>query len=221
MTMRPITLFPLVLAFVIVGADMAEAQRTIRPRTQRQSDAGRIEIVPMVGWLAGGIIPLSPTGDLDLRSAVNFGGTIAVNVRPNAYAELIYNHQSTTLDLKTGGGAPSTELFDMSVDYFHIGGVAEAYSERRFKPFGGASLGATLFSPAGNRDDEWRFSSSFVVGAKTFANERVGFRFQTRLWFTFIDTSDAFFCRAGSCVAAVRTTIFSQFEFSGGLILAF
>ena len=103
-------------------------------------------------------------------------------------------------------------LFDAAVEYYHIGGLREGLPGRRFTPFGSASAGATHFNPADDRDSEWRFSVALGLGGKSQVSQRVGVRFQTRLWLTFLPQSGGVFCAPGGCVASVAGNLVSQVD---------
>ena len=110
-------------------------------------------------------------------------------------------------------------LFDMTVEYFQVGGLYEAERDGRVKVFGMGSLGVTHYNPKeSGRSSEWRFSGGFGVGAKTFMSEHVAIRTDARLMFTLINASGSIFCSSGSgCLTNVQGTGVAQLLLTAGL----
>lgn len=194
--------------------------------------APRVEITPFGGWQFGGgwnsnPAPDSPPdvvgGDVDLPAAVNFGLTIDYTLYPGGQLELVYNRQPTRLTVKSGNFGVAATLFDVDVEYWHLGGLYEVPMGARTRAYANATVGATHFNPVpAERSGEWRFSFAVGGGGKLFLTDRIGLRAQGRLWFTFLDTDSAWFCTSGGgCLVNVDGTIMTQAEASAGLILAF
>ena len=113
--------------------------------------------------------------------------------------ELTYQRQQTTLERDRSNFAPPQlpfTLFEMAVEYFHIGGLFEPRPTGDWRPIVVGSLGATHLNPLGtNHSSEWRFSGALGGGIKwQKPRSRIGFRAQSRLWLTFFNTNSQIFC---------------------------
>lgn len=213
---RLIWLGSLVLGMTILPSE-AWSQTAIR----------RFEIVPMGGIQTGGSLGSAvegsvDRGDLRIPGGGAYGLTLDFRVQPDGQAELIYWRQNSRLELRTPG-QPTEALFDMSVEYFHIGGLLQ-FQAGWAHPFAIASLGGTRFNPLGMNgvSDEWRFSFALGGGVKKYFSERFGIRAQGRLWLTLLQSDSAFFCvLPGGCLVNISGDVMLQAEFSAGFLFAF
>ena len=191
------------------------------------------EITPHIGYQFGGGTEVEASdemqaegsldGELDIASAPSFGVTLDSRVYGGGYAELSYSRQQTNLGLRSGG-EPREELFDMSVEYFQLGGLMDfrATDYSRVAPFFLMTLGATRFA-ADDYGDEFRFSIVLGAGAKISIVDRFGIRVQGRFLSTFLSSESQLFCPGnGKCLFVVGdTTATFQGEVSLGAYLAF
>jgi opacity protein-like surface antigen len=182
----------------------------------------RAEITPVIGYQFGGKIGVRE-GDLTIKDEIDFGILLDLTLRPGAQLEFMYTRQPTVLRLKDAFFGSTRELFDMAVEYYHVGGVYEVYRGDNIKPYGVMSLGFTHFSPQDAKySSEWRFSMSFGGGVKVFPTRRVGLRLEGRLLTPFISGGSGFWCSApGGCFVSLGGTAVLQVSLSAGLILAF
>jgi opacity protein-like surface antigen len=204
---------------------------------QAQDPPKRFEITPHIGYQFGGSTEVEgtedesgdeeePGGELDIESAPSFGVTLDSRVRDGAFAELSYSRQQTNLGLRTPG-TPRQEVFDMSVEYFQIGGLLDFRNwDSRVAPFFLMTLGATRFAPSDESGlgDEWRFSLALGAGLKVLlVGEWLGLRFQGRFLTTFLSSESQVFCPGnGKCLFVVGdTTATFQGEGSIGAYVAF
>lgn len=191
------------------------------------------EITPHVGYTFGGSTEVEASeemedagevsGELDIASAPSFGLTLDSRVYGGGFAELSYSRQQTNLGLRASG-EPREELFDMSVEYFQIGGMMDfrATDYSRVAPFFLMTLGATRFA-ADDYGDEFRFSFVLAAGAKIAIVDRFGIRLQGRFLTTFLSSESTIFCPGnGKCLFMVGdTTATFQGEASVGAYIAF
>lgn len=192
-----------------------------------QTAPSRFEIVPMAGIQTGGSLgsvvdgPVGP-GELRIPGGGAYGLTLDFRVQPDGQGEVIYWRQNSRLELRNAG-QPTETLFDMAVEYFHIGGLLE-FQPGWAHPFAIASLGGTRFNPLGTEgvSDEWRFSFALGGGVKKYLSERIGIRAQGRLWMTLLQSDSSFFCvLPGGCLVNISGDVMAQAEFSAGLLFAF
>ncbi len=186
----------------------------------------KLEITPIGGyaWTASyDIIYRIINGKLDITSGPMYGVIINVNmVRPGAQLELSYSRQDEKLTFDQGPLLGKRDLFDMSVEYFHIGGLF-GVQQGDVLPFSSLSFGATRWNPLGvaGIDDAWKFSVILGLGAKVYLNERMGLRLQFRLPMTMLDGGAGLFCDPGGCYTVVGATGVLQGELSAGLMILF
>jgi opacity protein-like surface antigen len=184
-------------------------------------DAHRFEISPFAGYQFGGKIGVQ-SGTLSIKDAMNYGAALDIYVRPGFQVELSYNRQDTELrlrDILTGRTSP---LFDMTVEYFQIGGLYEM-RPGRVRPYGLITVGLTHFNPKPkDRSSEWRLSFSVGGGVKAFVTERFGFRFQGKFLFPYFGAGGGLWCSApGGCFVSLNGRLAVQADFTGGIFLAF
>ncbi len=182
----------------------------------------RLEITPFVGYQFGGKIRVRQ-GDLRFNDAMAFGFALDVAVRPGAQVEFMYSRQPTVMRLKDILTGITREMFDIALEYYHIGGLYEINRTDRVKVFGVSTLGLTNFAPQDAKySSEWRFSFSVGGGLKFFPTDRVGLRLEGRLHFPLISGGSGFWCSApGGCSVTVGGEAMVQAVIQGGLIFAF
>lgn len=182
------------------------------------------ELTPFLGYRAGGGFEEFPLGpDLDIEQSSSYGLILDIPLGGGgSQLEIMWSRQSTELD--AGGPLVSLPLFDIDIDYFHVGGVYNwGYEEDKIRPFVLGTLGVTLLSPEpSSLDSETNFSAGFGGGVKVFASDHVGFRFEGRGYLTFLDsTGSGIFCGPSGCLVGVSSDVLGQFEGRAGLIIAF
>lgn len=167
--------FVIILAIVLTGSLSAQ----------------NIEITPFGGWFFAGKLPTSQ-GDLNFKDDANYGFTMGTMIQRGLQVEFMYNRMDTRVVLKDWRGT-SKDLFDVGINYFHLGAVYNAQEFDGGVLFTNFSLGASLFSPEnvnfedrdGNLitslDDDWRFSIAFGGGVKKYLSDRLGIRLQLRV----------------------------------------
>jgi len=207
----------LVLTIIVISTSVF----TISPLMAQRG----FEIIPYYGYQFSGSVPLV-NGRFDIKDSPNYG--LAVNVplplREGAELELLYLRMDTRIkvDEYSYGIIIRTEEYDMSVEYYQIGGLnVFEIPGSNVKPFGALTIGASRFAPKGTtRGDEWFFSGTLGAGVKIMPSERFGIRLQGRLLLPFQWGSAGLWCGTGGCSAGVGTTsVFIQGDFSAGLII--
>ncbi len=142
---------------------------------------------------------------------------------PNGQYELLYGRQETDVD--TQGLFVNDPLIDMDVEYFQFGGVYLA-DGNKVRPFVALTLGVTHFDPkVAEFGSENFFSASLGGGVMWNTSERLGVRFEARVYTTFLDEDSTIFCEsiggAASCLIQVDATILTQWEARAGLVFRF
>ncbi len=211
------------LALVIL-ATPAAAQRYGELNDPGFDNGRRVEITPMVGYTVGGGASDSAGDRIELADGISYGGVLSFTVWPRGHVEAIYLRQPTTVSYQALGVGPVTELFPASVNYIQIGGEQEFGNNERVAPFAMASAGMTIFDPdTAAYSSETRFSIGVGGGLKAMLGQaqRVGLRLQGRAWLNFFDSSGEIFCGGLGCAATIESSVITQWDFSGGIVVAF
>jgi len=178
----------------------------------------RVELTPFVGYQSDETFLDELTGTkLKLENAQSAGLIVDVDVAPGSQVEILYSRAKSSLAPERGGPA----LTDVKVEYLHIGGLL-VYGNDRVKPFFGATLGMTRFSPDAPRlDSDTNFSLGLVGGVKLFLTKNIGLRLEARGYATAVSGDSAAFCNNGGCRIFYDGDILWQFAGNAGLVIAF
>jgi opacity protein-like surface antigen len=183
--------------------------------------AADFEITPFAGQTWGGEFSDSVTGTtLKVDETGSYGFMLDIKQDAQSQIELYFSRQAT--QLKTDGGLfTGNPLFDLDIEYYHLGGTYSP-SPGRVWPFVVGTFGATHMDPKGpNLDSLTKFSLSLGGGVKLFATDRIGLRLEGRWFGTFFNGSGSAFCSSGACAINLEGDVLSQFVANAGLIVAF
>jgi len=188
--------------------------------------AANIEITPFAGYTMGGEFTDAVTGkSLSFDDTSSYG--IMVDFKQpldqegrEPWIELYYSRQQTKLRSDQGAFV-GTPLFDVNIEYFHIGGTYGP-STGKVKPFVVGTFGATHMTPKGEGlHAETKFSLSLGGGVRLYLTERVGIRLDARWFGTLFNGSGSAFCSGGACLINVQGDVLSQYTANAGVVLAF
>jgi opacity protein-like surface antigen len=181
--------------------------------------AGDFEITPLFGYTFGGEFEDSVTGtDLEIDASESYGLILGLKSTDNSQYEFYYSHQP--MELQTDGGAFTGDpLFDVDINYFHIGG-SYGKESGKVKPYVAGGLGVTYMNP-GRGDSETSFSMSLGGGIKVYFTDHIGIRLEGRGFGTFLSGSREVFCVGNICAVRTSGDAFWQFSALSGLIVAF
>jgi hypothetical protein len=180
-----------------------------------------LEITPFYGYRFGGEFEDADTGvEYDIRDSPCWGGILDVRWSKVTQLEFYYSRQET--ELKSDDDLfGSTKLFDLDVDYYHVGGtVIIPYGQ--WQPFVAATLGATHLAPdAPDTDSLTEFSLGLGGGVRFFPTEHLGLYLAGRGFLTFMEGDVAFRSKSGAATVVIHSDGFWQFELQAGLVFAF
>jgi opacity protein-like surface antigen len=201
-----------VVAALIVGtAGVAEAQK--------------VEVTPFVGYQFGGEIRLVD-GNLRLQDDMSYGVVLDYTLNRQAQLEFSYTRQDTKLEFNEfqGGRRP---IYDVSVNYWQLGGLYRFNPTATVRPFLTGTLGFTYYGVGDQLDDDAPrinsdtfFSMVFGGGVKIFPSERIGIRLAGHLYSTIISSGGGFWCGTGGCGVGLSGWGVWQGDVSAGLIIA-
>lgn len=183
-----------------------------------------VEITPSIGYRFGGGFEDANTGaNINLDESAGYGLLLDFDIQPAKQIEVYLSRQRTPMS--SGGPFTGDPLFDVVVDYYHIGGLylfgGERFRGGHFRPFISGTLGLTRMDPKrANLRTETRISAALGGGAKFFFTENLGIRLDLRGIYTALNSDASIFC-AGGCAVQVRSIGFLQGELGAGLILRF
>ena len=184
------------------------------------SAARAVEIAPFTGHRYGGSFEDANTlSGFELADAASFGLLLDFDSGPDQQIEVFLSRQDT--QLTTAGTFTGNPLFDLSIDYYHIGGLYLLPTDGLMHPFVSGTIGMTRMIP--KRSDlttENRLSLSLGGGAKFFFSKNVGLRFDVRAIYTMLNADTAVFC-SGGCTIKVRSNGFVQTEAGAALLMRF
>jgi opacity protein-like surface antigen len=185
------------------------------------ASAADVEITPFAGYTMGGDFTETTSGtSLGFDDTANYGIMIDIRQKEESWIELYFSRQQT--QLRTDSGLLSGKaLFDVDIDYYHIGGTYGTASGT-VRPFVVGTFGATHLNPRGEGlTSETKFSLSLGGGVKLALTKHIGLRLDGRWFGTFIGGSGSMFCASGACLINVQGDVISQFTANAGVILAF
>lgn len=201
--------------FFLLGNLLAKAQGL--STYDRASSATRgVELAGLYGWQFGGSLN-STAGDVSINDSDSWGVELDITVPGEIQAVMLYYRQDSRLELKEDITGSKSTLFDMSVNYFQVGGMKGVW-QGNIMPFGVFTLGATLFDPKNSGiDSEWLFSVNLGLGVKIYASERVGLRLQGNLLLPIQWAGGGLWCSSGSgCSASLSGGSAILQGFAGG-----
>jgi opacity protein-like surface antigen len=184
------------------------------------SAAAAVEVAPFAGHRYGGSFQDTNTlSGFDLADATSFGLLLDFDSEPDKQIEVFLSRQQT--QLSATGTFTGDPLFDLNIDYYHIGGLYLLPAEGVMHPFVSGTIGLTRMVPKrADLSTETRLSLSLGGGAKFFISRNVGLRFDARAIYTAFDADTAVFC-SGGCNIKVRSNGFVQAEAGAALLLRF
>lgn len=178
----------------------------------------RLEIGGSVGYQFGGLIR-TDQGNVSIPNGPNFGVTIDLAVRPNAWIEVSYSRQDAAVDLLPPGGG-SVPLYDAAVEYYQVGGLIEKGGPVSL--FGLAAIGVFSLDPktSGLESETW-FAVSVGVGAKVPLGRRLGFRLQGRLLVPVLSAAGVITIGGSGSTALISSTVLFWGDVSAGFYFRF
>lgn len=182
----------------------------------------KYSVTPFYGYQFGGHLAVR-NGELQLDDTENYGVSLDVYHSPITTMQFLYIYQDTSLQLKNYFTGMTTELFDLTVEYFHLGGTRVLNKGGGTTSFVSGSLGATHFSPSeSGYSDETLFSMSFGMGVIKEIRKNISLRIQGRLLMPIQTAGGGVFCGGGGCSAHVSGgTSIMQGDITAGIQFQF
>ncbi len=187
----------------------------------RSGYADTVEFTPFYGYSFSGHLKDADTGDqFEIDDSASYGGTLDIRLTEVTQLEFLFSRQETSLESDEGLFA-GQKLFDLDVDYYHLGGTYIC-GTGPWQPFVAGTLGATVLDPdASGMDSETRFSMSLGGGVRYFPTKHLGLYAGARGFLTFVGGDALFRSESGAVTIKVDADGFWQLQLQAGLIFAF
>jgi len=183
-------------------------------------DLKTVEFTPFYGYSFSGGIEDAESGDeFDIDDSACWGGILDVRLSEGTQLEFFFSRQETELESDAGLFADET-LFNLDIDYYHIGGTY-ILTDGWWQPFVVGTLGATHLAPgASGFDSLTRFSLGLGGGVRFFPTEHFGLYLAGRGLFTFVGDSTSIESESGSLAIEIDGGLW-QALLQAGVIFAF
>jgi hypothetical protein len=177
--------------------------------------AANNEIGVLVGFRLGGDVNSVTTSDkLSIEENATFGLIYSRVLSPATEFEFTWSRQPTEIRAPDG-------VFGLDIDYIHAGATYHP-GTKKVRPYVAASAGLTRLVPdSAGLSSETHLSLAVGGGTKVWLNDRVGFRFDGRLYFTLATGSASLFCGGGGCSFSFSGGGLFQTELNAGVVVAF
>ena len=184
------------------------------------SAARAVEIAPFTGHRYGGSFEDANTlSGFEFADATSFGLLLDFDSEPDKQIEVFLSRQDT--QLTTAGTFTGNPLFDLTIDYYHIGGLYLLPADGLIHPFVSGTIGLTRMAPKrADLTTENRLSLSLGGGAKFSLSRSLGLRLDVRAIYTMLNADTSVFC-SGGCTIRVRSNGFVQTEAGAALLMRF
>lgn len=178
-----------------------------------------LDITLMPGSQGGGRLQHIVTED-NLQFATTPAQAVIVGapISGDQDLELFYSRQQTSLE-QGGTAVPSTQLFDLDVDYLHLGGTVLSERFHGLRGFLSGGLGVSRLTPSlGGAAAETRTSMSLGLGARWMPTKQMGLRLEGRLFGTLFNSNTTIFC-SGGCSFSINGDLLTQYGLYAGLVV--
>ena len=177
----------------------------------------QIRITPFLGYRVGGEFEDVFGTTLELDEAQSYG--LIFSKGAEDALEFSISVQPTTLS--ASGNVPSTELFDVDVYNYLLGG--KKILNRESGGFVSGMVGVTHFDPdKSGLSSETRFALGVGGGIDYPIANNLSFRLEGRGIGTFLNSSGGIFCGSNSgCALYADSSLLLQFEIISGLTFRF
>lgn len=212
----------------LIALSMLAGLMAALPAAADSSENRRLELTPTLGYRSGGEFDNDFIFDLgyhlEVEDSESIGLTLGIGLNRHWTLEFLWDQQESVLVEDGFFFSDGDELFDIDVNYAHVG-VTYEWTPGHLRPFVAGSLGATHFAPApSDLSDETRFSMSLGGGLKVMFNDHFGLRLEGRLFSTFMEDGEDFYCDDDDFFddeCGFDEDFFFQSEARAGLIFAF
>jgi opacity protein-like surface antigen len=185
-------------------------------------EAQKVELTPHIGYkFGGGLTDYFTATEYDFSDSESYGLTLnyTIGLMGDTQLDLSWSRQDTDVE---SFNFNERETFDVTIDYWQVGGLKQWNEDEPTRPFVIGSLGAAHFSPeSAELSSATRFAFALGGGVKLLPSDHIGIRLQGKLYGTYGSGGGGVFCGTGGCAFGFSGNFMWQAEFSAGLIIAF
>ncbi len=183
--------------------------------------AQKVEFTPFYGYAFSGELTDANTGqEFEIDESACYGGMLDLPLSDTELLGFFYSRQETELKSDDSLFGKRT-LFDLDVDYYHLGGTL-IIPNPPWEPFVTGTLGVTHLSPdASGTDSVTRFSLGLGGGVRYFPTEHLGLYLGVRGFLTFMEGDTLFRSESGAATVVVDADGLWQVQLQAGLVFAF
>jgi hypothetical protein len=178
------------------------------------------QITPFLGYRIGGDFEDANSDSVfELTEESTYGIIFDKTLKSGQQIEFFYSKQPSRL--VTGDTFTTNIVFDVDVEYFHVG--SRTFLNQENGTFVVGTIGATRFTPdSPGVGSETNLSLGLGGGFETGGDKGFGFRLEGRGFGTFLDSSGAIFCGgSGGCTIISSNSFLWQLELIVGLSYKF
>jgi hypothetical protein len=212
---------PIIQASVLPSQSSYRTDSRFDANTSQLSNPKQcLEITPLWAYTMGGRLEDEDTDEtIKISDASSVGLRIAYGSQEFSQIEFLYSHQET--ELSDGDSLPQDALFDLDVDYYHIGGSI-VLDQGQWRPYFTGSVGLTRFDPEDSDiDSEVRPSLGFGGGVHYFPIKRVGLYLGARALVTFFNSEFEAESQSEGTTVHFESDAIWQFQVFSGVTFVF
>ena len=162
------------------------------------------------------------TGEMDVKDGAVYGGTIGLDV-PDAGMQIqfLWNINNVNSNIVFFSNNRPREVVELKIQHWHLGVEKYLGGNEMVKPYGAISLGITTYGPQNSAyETKTRFSGAIGAGLKVFPTEKIGLKFQAKMFLPMTFSGIGIYCGTGGCGGGSSFNVpIIHGEFSGGVIL--
>jgi hypothetical protein len=185
----------------------------------RSASSQAIEVIPLAGYrFNNDLFEFAANRPVDADGAPLLGGAVNVEIERGLWFEALFTHQQA--DVAAPRATPAAPAQSRAIVDQWLAGGRQEFSGYPARPFFSGLLGLTRYGVDG--DYEVRFTFGAGGGVEVPLQRRIGLRFDSRVFTTFVDLdARAGVCGGGGCALAVAANVVWQIEFTAGLVIVF
>lgn len=176
-----------------------------------------VELSPLVGYRFGNdFFEIVAGQPIDTDGSATFGVMVGVPLGGGLQVEAQYSHQEATVTVPADLFFRPEVRTKVTIDHW-LAGALQEYSKGRARPYAIGGVGLTRY--AGADDSEMRFTASAGGGVKLFPKSRVGVRFNSQIYATFVYADATVVSYSpGLSLLGLHADIVWQIDFTAALV---
>jgi len=162
------------------------------------------------------------SGEVDVADGPVYGATIGYEIEDaGMQIQFIYGYNKVDSRIGFYGGFPDPddENVELKIEHFQLGAERTLGGNEKVNAYGAASLGITTYSPqTTGYSQKVMFSGSLGAGVKVYASERIGLKFQAKMFLPMSFSGVGIYCSGGCGGGASFHVPIVHGEFTGGVV---